>query len=211
MSHWGCVLKGSRIVLAAVLAAFAAIATKADGIDPTVIVRRVDPTPIAILSPSQIFDITATSKKNIFAFQNDTGITLDSLTLDLFGVNANLLFSCGSFAGGNIFADCSSSAGSHGDTIISFSGVGGDFTGITPATCGWVDKGKGDDDDNDKDHNRDDKFTCTGGVYSLEFGGIPKGDKVAGTGTFLTPEPVTSVMLLSGLAGLLGLRKRRAS
>ena len=207
-------MKASRLIIAVALAAFAVVAAKADGIDPTVVVRRVDPTPIEILSPSQIFDITATSKKNIFAFQNDTGITLDALTLDLFGVNANLLFSCGSFAGADIFADCSSSAGSHGDTIISFSGVGGNFTGLTPATCGWVDKGKGDDDDNDKDHNRDDKFKCTGGVYSLEFGGIPKGDKVAGTGSFQTvqtPEPLTSVMLLGGLAGLAGLRRRRAS
>ena len=204
-------MKGSRLILAAVLAACAAVAAKADAVDPTVIIRKVDPKPIVITSESQVFDITASSKKNIFAFQNDTGITLDSLTLDLFGTNASLLFSCGSFAGGDIFENCTSSAGSHGDTILSFSGVGGDFTGITAAACGWVDKGKGDDDDNNQDHNRDDKFTCTGGIYSLEFDGIPKGAKVGGTGTFLTPEPVTSVMLLSGLAGLAGWRKRRNS
>ena len=191
--------------------AFAALGAKADAVDPTVIIRKVDPKPIVITSESQVFDITASSKKNIFAFQNDTGVTLDSLTLDLFGVNSSLLFSCGSFAGGDIFADCSSSAGSHGDTILSFSGVGGDFTGIAAATCGWVDKGKGDDDDNNLDHNHDDKFTCTGGIYSLEFGGIPKGAKVGGTGTFLTPEPMSAVMLLSGLAGLAGFRKRRNS
>jgi len=191
--------------------AFAAVGAKADAVDPTVIIRKVDPKPIVITSESQIFDITASSHKNIFAFQNDTGMTLDSLTLDLFGANVDLLFSCGSFAGGDIFENCSSSAGAHGDTILSFSGVGGDFTGITAATCGWVDKGKGDDDDNNLDHNHDDKWKCTGGIYSLEFDGIPQGAKVEGTGTFLTPEPVSAVMLLSGLAGLAGLRKRRAS
>ena len=211
----------SKILIVLALAAFAASTALADGLDPTVVVRKVDPPPIAITSPTETFDIFATAKNNVFAFQNDTGITLTSLTLDLFAGSWGLTYSCGSFAGGGVFADCSSTPGPGGETIVSFFGVGGVDTGIAPATCTTDDKGKGDDkwnsgdndgDKNDKDKdNHDDKTSCTGGIYSLEFGGIPKGAVVEGTGSFVTPEPATAVMLFSGLLGLAGLRKRRAS
>jgi hypothetical protein len=140
-----------------------------------VVVRKVDPPPIVITSPTETFDIFATVKNNVFAFQNDTGITLTSLTLDLF-------------------------AGSWG------------LTGIAPPTCTSVDRGKGDDKSDWKDKkNHDDKTVCAGGIYSLEFGGIPKDAVVQGAGSFVTPEPATAVMLFSGLMGLAGLRKRRVS
>lgn len=93
-----------------------------------------------------------------------------------------LLFSCGAFAGGDIFASCTTREGSHGDFILSFSGFGNGFTGIEPATCGWVDKGKGDDLHAPKDENNDDKWECVDGIYSLEFDGIPKGAKSFGHG-----------------------------
>jgi hypothetical protein len=206
-------LRFSRFLLAAGFVAAAATMAKADGIDPTVVIRRTDPPPVIITSPDQVFDITATSKNPIFAFQNETGTTLDALTLDLFGVNVVLDFSCGSFAGADIFENCSAAPGTHNDWIISFSGVGPGFSGITAATCEDDDKGKGDDKNETwgDTHNHDDKWECTGGLFSLEFGGIPKGAKVGGTGTFVTPEPVTAVLLLGGLAGLAGLRKRRNS
>jgi hypothetical protein len=208
VTQGGCALKVSRILVVLALAGFAATAAFADGVDPTVIIRKVDPPPIVITSPSQTFDIIATSAQNIFAFQNETGITLTALTLDLFAGKSGLLYSCGSFAGADIFATCSSSSGSAGDTIISFLGVGNGFTGIEAATCSEDDKGKGDDK-NGKDNNSDDKDSCTGGIYSLEFDGIPPGAKVEGIGTFTTPEPMTAMLLVSGLVGLAGFRKRR--
>jgi hypothetical protein len=204
-------LKATRILLGLALLGLAASVATADAVDPTVIIRKVDPPPIAITSPNQTFNLFANTSHNIFAFQNDTGITLTALTLDLFGQNAELLFSCGDFAGGDIFSTCSSTAGNNGDTILSFFGVGNGFTGITPATCSIDDKGIGDGLHAPFDNNSDDKTVCVDGVFSLEFGGIPRGAIVGGTGTFATPEPMTAVMLLGGLAGLAGLQKRRKS
>jgi len=201
----------SRIVVLLALAGFAASAAMADGVDPTVIIRKVDPPPIAITSPNQTFDLFANAPHNVFAFQNDTGFILTGLTLDLFAGTSSLLYSCGDFAGGDIFANCNASAGSNGDTILSFFGVGNGFTGITPATCTVEDKGKGDDLHAPFDNNHDEKQTCVDGVYSLEFDGIPKGAIVHGSGTFATPEPMTAALLLGGLAGLAGFRKRRNS
>jgi hypothetical protein len=189
----------------------------ADGIDPTVIIRRVDPAPLPITSTDETFNIFATATNNIFAFQNDTGVTLTGLTLDLFAGSAGLTYSCGGFAGADIFADCTSTAGANGATIISFFGVGNGFSGLDAATCTDDDEGKGDDQDHWKhhhhhdwkDHNHDDKDSCTGGIFSLEFGGIPAGAVVEGTGTVSAPEPMTAVMLVTGLLGLAGLRKHR--
>jgi len=195
------------------IAAFAALGAKADGvdpIDPTVIIRKVDPPPIAITSPNQTFNLYATAIHNVFAFQNQTGMTLNALTLDLFGVNINLLFSCGSFAGADIFASCSSTQEGNGHYLVSFSGVGNGFTGITPAVCGV----ENDDDNSQGDNNNQDEDgpSCIDGVYSLEFDGIPAGAVVKGTGSFVAaPEPMTAVLLLGGLAGVAGLRKRRNS
>ena len=193
-------MKVSRIVLALLLGAFGASVAMADAVDPTVIIRKVDPPPVIITSPDQTFNLFATQKNNVFAFQNATGFLLTSITLDLFG--QNLAFSCGEFAGGNIFANCSATQGTHGDWILSFFGVGDGFSGVEAATCSTPSQRRGDDRD---DHN----CNCTGGVYSFEFDGIPRGAVVTGTGTVGTPEPVTAVMLLGGLAGLAGLRRRR--
>jgi hypothetical protein len=202
-------LKVSRFLVVLALAGFAATASFADGVDPTVIIRKVDPPPIAITSPNQSFSIFATAAQNIFAFQNDTGATLTALTLDLFAGSSGLVYSCGSFAGADIFATCNSSDGASGDTIISFLGVGNGFTGIEAATCTEDDKGKGDDAHPNDTNNSDDKISCTGGIYSLEFDGIPAGAKVEGIGTFTAPEPMTAMLLVSGLVGLAGIRKRR--
>jgi hypothetical protein len=204
-------LSVSRILFVLALAGFAATAAMADGVDPTVVIRRVDPAPLAITSTTETFDLFATAHDNIFAFQNDTNVTLTSLTLDLFAGHSGLTYSCGNFAGADIFSSCTSSSGPSGATIISFSGIGAGFSGLNPASCGSDDEGGGDDKNAAKDNNNDDKKSCTGGVFSLEFDGIPKGAQVRGTGTVSAPEPMTSVLLLSGLFGLAGLRKRRVS
>ncbi len=143
-------------------------------------------------------------------FQNDTGITLTGLSLDLFPGNLAFVFTCGNNAGLDIFANCTSKSGSHGDSLLSFFGVGNGFSGLTAATCT---KG-GDDDQGDNDSQGDDGPSCVGGVFSLVFQApsseVPNGAQVLGTGTVSAPEPMTSVLLVSGLLGLAGLRKRRA-
>jgi hypothetical protein len=204
-------LRLSRILYVLALAGFAGSVAMADGVDPTVVIRRVDPAPIAITSTTETFDLFATRQNNIFAFQNDTNVTLTSLTLDLFAGHSGLTYSCGNFAGADIFATCSSSSGPNGATIITFSGIGGGFSGLNAASCGSDDTGRGDDTNAPKDNNNDDKNSCTGGIFSLEFDGIPNGAQVRGTGTVSAPEPMTSVLLLSGLFGLAGLRRRRIS
>ncbi len=203
-------MKVSRIVLAFVLAGFAASVALADGADPLISVRRVDPAPIAITSPNQtfvIFFIAGTSSVFDFAFQNDTGVTLTSLTLDL---AHGLTYNCASdFQTFDIFSSCGTSPGPLGSTFIKFSGTGGIFTGLEPASCtagsnteGWDNNGP--DGDGDADDN-----TCTGGIFSIEFSGLTQGEVVFGTGTVAAPEPMTAVLLLSGLVGLAGFRKRR--
>jgi len=200
-------VKVSRIVLAFVLAGFAASVALADGADPLVSVRRVDPAPIAITSTNQTFNIFANAANPLFAFQNDTGVTLTSLTLDL---NAGLTYTCDpTFLSFDIFSSCNTASGPQGSTIVSFFGVGGVFTGLNAATCTSDDEGGGDDSNSQVDDNDDDKPTCTGGIFSIEFDGIPAGSVVRGTGTVGVPEPMTAVLLLSGFAGLAGFRKRR--
>ena len=201
-------MKVSRIVLAFVLAGFAASVALADGADPLISVRKVDPAPIAITSPDQTFDIFVVAGAGataLFAFQNDTGITLTSLTLNL---GAGLTYSCESdFQSFDVFSSCTSS-GPSGSTIV-FSGVGGVFSGLTAATCISDDEGSGDDWNGSPDNNDDDKPSCTGGVFSIEFAGLTPGEVVSGTGTVSAPEPMTAVLLFSGLVGLAGFRKRR--
>jgi hypothetical protein len=126
------------------LASFAATAAMADAVDPTVIIRKVDPPPIAITSPDQTFDITANASHNVFAFQNQTE-SPSPRSLDLFGANVELLFSCGDSAGDDIFRHALRTQAAALDTIISSSAPATAFTGITPATCTTDDKGGGDD------------------------------------------------------------------
>jgi len=44
------------------------------------------------------------------------------------------------------------------------------------------------------DNDSDNKLGCTGGSYTLEFDGIPRGAIVRGTGTFQTPEPARGLL-----------------
>jgi len=177
----------------------------ADGADPLISVRRVDPAPIAITSPTQtflIFFIAGSSPVFDFAFQNDTGVTLTSLTLRL---AQGLTYNCDpTFLSADIFSTCGTSPGPLGSTTVAFSGTGGLFTGLDAASCTPNNSGDGDDD-----NDWDDKPSCTGGIFSIEFSGLTPGEVVLGTGTVGVPEPMTAALLFSGLVGLAGFRKRR--
>jgi len=169
----------------------------ADGADPLISVRRVDPVPLAITSPNQtffIFLIAGANSAAFFAFQNDTAQTLTSLTLNL---AAGLTYNCDpTFQSADIFSTCSTSSGPVGSTIVTFSGVGGAFTGLDAASCTPNTSGDGDDD-------WDDKPSCTGGIFSIEFFNTSNSPVVIiGTGTVSAPEPMTAVLLFSGLVGL---------
>ena len=207
----------SRILLAFVLAGFAASVAMADGADPLVSVRKVDPAPIAITSPNQTFFISLVvdpGQTGLFALQNDTGVTLTSLTLDL---AANLTFTCEpDFLTFDIFSSCNASPGLGplGSTVVAFSGTGGIFTGLTASSCTGSNPNPWDNNGPDGDGDFDDR-TCTGGIFSIAFYNNsnttphPVTDRIFGFGTVGVPEPMTATLLVSGLVGLAGLRKRR--
>jgi PEP-CTERM motif len=200
-------VKFSRLFVLLVLVGLTASAAMADGIDPTVVIRQVDPPPVAITDPFGTIGVFATASQNVFAFQNDTGETLVSLSVTLFGLNLPLDFSFGENAGDGIFADTSVTENSNGSTTLLFSGLDADHTGLLPADCS----------------NGGLEFLaanpnsfcpqCTGGVYSLvfDFTGVPSGALVVGAATVSAPEPGTLILLSAGMVGLFGLRKRKAA
>jgi len=189
------------LVPSILLAGLIGSAAMADGIDPTVVVRNVDPpNPIAITQPNQSFLVAATSGLNIESVQNQTGVTLTSLVLTLFTIGPvqDLTFTCD---GTSVFASCNSQRGPNGSTQLVFSGVGGDFTGLVSAICttGTI---------FDELSLFGSCKSCVGGIYEIDFEGIPAGDLIYGYGTVATPEPATGLLLLCGLAGIAAWRKR---
>jgi PEP-CTERM motif len=195
-------LKILRVIVPVfILIGLVASTAKADGIDPTVVIRGIDPpNPIAITQPNQTFLVAATSGLNVESVQNQTGVTLTSLVLTLFtlGPVQNLTFTCD---GTSVFSSCSSQSGPNGSTQLVFSGVGGDFTGLVSAICstGTI---------FDELSLYGNCNSCVGGMYEIDFVGIPQGDLIFGYGTVATPEPATGVLLLCGLAALAAWRKR---
>lgn len=183
-------------LLAAVL--FAASVAKADTIDPTVIIRQVDPPPVAITDPNGSIPLTASAGQNVFAFQNDAGQTLISLSLTLFGFPQGLDFTFGENPGDGIFSMWSKTVNPDGSQTLHFFGTDDSHTGLLPS------EGCNVDNDGDADD-------FCGPVYTVEFDGIPVGDFVFGVATVSTPEPGTLLLLSSGLVGLAALRRRRLS
>ncbi len=209
VTQGGCALKFSRIILAFALAGFATSVAMADAVDPTVIIRRVDPAFTPIFSVDQILIVTATAQNPIFSFQNDTGFLLTSMTLQFSSNGGTLAFSCGENPGADIFQNCSETSGPNGTNIVTFNGVGGSFSGLESGVCTSDDENFPNGNAFGWPNNHPKAPTCEGGIFSLEFGQIPANTTIMGTATFATPEPMTAVMLISGLAGLAGLRKRR--
>ncbi len=190
------VLKLAAFVALVVLAVSVA---KADVIDPTVIIRQVDPPPIAITDPNGTIPLAFSANQNIFAFQNDTGTLLYSLSLTLFGFPQGLDFNFDpqNFAQG-IFSSFSKTVNPDGSDTLLFFGIDETHTGLLPSTGCSVD-GDADADD------------FCGPVYTIEIDGIPANDFVFGTATVSTPEPATLLLLSTGLIGIAGLRRRRSS
>lgn len=181
-----------------------ASAAKADTIDPTVIIRQVDPAPIPVTDPNQTFSFTATAGVSDVAFQNDTGVLLQQLSLALTGTDAlgnPLSFSFGPNPGDGIFANFLSTVDGNTTTLLFF-GVDATHTGLVPGSC----TGGGELSVL--------TFCTPGGIYDIQFSGIPVGGIVNGTATvspIATPEPTTLILFSAGLAGIAAFRKRRSS
>ena len=190
-------MKVFKLFALLVLVLVTASVVKADTIDPTVIIRQVDPTPIPVTDPNQTFTFTATAGVSDATFQNDTGVLLQQLSLALTGTDAfgdPLSFSFGSNPGDGIFSSFMSTVDGNTTTLLFF-GVDATHTGLVPGSC-------------------DGEFCTPGGIYDIQFTGIPVGGIVNGTATVsptAVPEPTMLVLFSAGLAGIAAFRKRRSS
>jgi len=196
----GLLVKYSKLFLLLALAVLAASVAKADTIDPTVIIRQVDPPPVAITNPNGTIPLSASANNNVFAFQNDTGTLLYSLSLTLFGFPQGLDFNFGDNPGDGIYSSFSKTINQDGSQTLLFFGIDETHTGLLPADCTGVTP-------------LANTFCqqCVGPVYTIEFDGIPVNDFVFGLATVSTPEPATLLLLSTGLVGLAAFRKRRPS
>lgn len=192
-------MKALKLVVLLAVVVLAASVAKADVIDPTVIIRQVDPPPVAITDPNATIPLAFSANQNIFAFQNDTGSLLNALSLTLFGFPQGLDFNFdpSNFEQG-IFSSFAKTQNQDGSQTLLFYGIDDSHTGLLPSTGCSV------DDDADADD-------FCGPVYTIEIDGIPANDFVFGTATVSTPEPATLLLLSTGLIGIAGLRRRRSS
>lgn len=194
----GVLVKFSKLFLLLALAVLAVSVAKADTIDPTVIIRQVDPPPVPITDPNGTIPLSFSASQNVFAFQNDTGTLLYSLSLTLFGFPQGLDFNFGDNPGDGIFSSFSKTVNQDGSQTLLFFGIDEFHTGLLPSTGCSVDS-DGDADD------------FCGPVYTIELDGIPANEFVFGTATVSTPEPATLLLLSTGLVGLAAFRRRRSS
>ena len=195
-------MKAIKVIVLLAVVILAGSVARADGIDPTVVIRQVDPTPIHITNPNETFTFTATFGVSDVAFENDTNVVLQTLSLALTGTDGHgnpLSFSFGSNAGDGIFANLTPSFDGVTTTLL-FSGVDATHTGLLPFGCSFEEL---------------DEFEDNCHVYDIQFTGIPIDGIVTGAATVSptvgTPEPATFILFSAGLAGLAALRKRRTA
>ena len=194
----GVLVKFSKLFLLLALVVLAVSVAKADTIDPTVIIRQVDPPPVAITDPNGTIPLSFSANANVFGFQNDTGTLLYSLSLTLFGYPQGLDFNFGDNPGDGIFSSFSKTLNQDGSQTLLFFGIDDSHTGLVPSFgCNLESDGDADD--------------FCGPVYTIEIDGIPANEFVFGTATVSTPEPATLLLLSTGLVGLAAFRKRRSS
>ena len=131
----GVRVKFTKLFILLALVTVTASVAMADGIDPTVVIRRVDPPPVAITDPYGTIGVFATPGQNVFAFQNETGLTLTSLSLTVLGLNIPLDFSFGENPGDDIFSSTQVVQNANGSFTLTFFGVDATHTGLLPAVC----------------------------------------------------------------------------
>jgi hypothetical protein len=202
----GALLKHVRLLLLTVTAAVLSTATWADGIDPKVIIQKgTDSTPITIHDPNP--SVTAISHANTEAnpcflaeslacisdiFQNQTGITIHSLTIGITDVTlpeiGKLVFSCGASTDLLFFNHCSSSDNGSVTDIFFSNAPGSPFHGVDSAVLQC-----GDDGEEDDCHN------WVGGEFSVDIEGadLPAGIPIT-VQAITTPEPGSGMMILCG-------------
>jgi hypothetical protein len=198
-------LKFSRIFLLLALVGLSTTAAMADAIDPTVVIRQVDPPPpTSVTDPFGSFGVFATALLPVDSFQNDTGVVLTSISVTLFGIPP-LDFSPGDQVPDPAlelpnefpFLSATKTVNGDGSTTLTFFGLDATHLGLLPSDCNL-----------DSDMDADD---CVGPIYGIAFDGIPAGAFVTGVATVSAPEPATLLLLSTGFLGLAAFRKRRAS
>lgn len=200
-------MKLFRLMFLLVAVALVASAAMADGIDPTVKIRKIDPPStigIYASNPTFSFGGSGNAGSNDFYLQNFTPGVIYQIVLTLSGFditqNADLVFSCAADqSSGGVFNSCSSSFNSStGVSTLDFFGVTPPgTTGILPGVPGVG------------------NCCCNiipGEIVNLNVSGFPTGDRYiyTGNGTASVPEPASALLLLAGCAGVFGMRKRIA-
>jgi hypothetical protein len=201
----GALLKHVRLLLLTVTAAVLSTATWADGIDPKVIIQGgtgstaitlKDPNPTAPpqnpeLNTGQCFYADSTACV-LDIFQNQTGITIHSLTIGITDVTlpeiGKLVFSCGASTDLLFFNHCSSSDNGSVTDIFFSNAPGSPFHGVDSAVLQC-----GDDGEEDDCHN------WVGGEFSVDIEGadLPAGIPIT-VQAITTPEPGSGMMILCG-------------